>query len=122
MSQQNDSGIKAFTAGAALAAHTLVNLSSGVLAACGLTEQPIGVLLEASFASGDIRPVKLMSAPGTIRVKTENAVAAMAVVYGRAAGVVDDSSAGSALKIGIALEAATAPGDVIEVMPWLGHI
>lgn len=117
MSQYVETPTKAFTAGAALGKHTLVKLSSSKLAAAGLAEEPIGVLEDESFADGDVRAVRLLSATGTIKCKAANAITEGAVVYGRASGLVDDASGSSAIRIGIALEAATATNDIIEVLP-----
>lgn len=117
MSQYVDGNTKSFTCGAAIGAHVLVYLSSSLLQVAGLAQQAIGVLEEESFASGDVRSVRLLSASGTIKMKAANAVAESAVVYGRASGLVDDVSTSSAIQVGVALEAATATNDIIEVMP-----
>jgi predicted RecA/RadA family phage recombinase len=60
--------------------------------------------------------VDLLSKAGTILCKAAGAFSAGAVVYGRASGLVDDISTSSAIKIGTALEAATAANDLVEVM------
>lgn len=117
MSQQVDTNTKAFTAGAAIAKNILVKLASGKLAVAGLAEQPIGVTQHETFADGDVVSVELLSRAGTLKCTAAAAVTQGAVVYGRAAGKVDDVSTSSAVKIGVALEAATAAGDIIEVMP-----
>lgn len=117
MSQYVDSSVKSFVAGAAIGRGVLVKLTSDVLSVAALAEEPVGVLEEASFASGDVRPVRLLSAKGTIICKASNAFSQGAVVYGRASGLVDDISTSSACRIGIALEAATAANDLIEVLP-----
>lgn len=116
MSQYVETPTKTFTAGAAIGKHILVKLSSSKLAVAGATEQPIGTLEDESFADGDVRAVRLLSAQGTIKCVAGAAVAEAAVVYGIAAGKVDDV-ADSNVRVGIALEAATADGDIIEVLP-----
>jgi hypothetical protein len=117
MSQQTEGRTKTFTAGAAIGQWILVKLSSGKLAVAGLGEEFLGVIEEAAFADGDLRSVVLRSSEGTIKCVASGAFSAGAVVYGRAAGKVDDISTTSALRVGIALEAATAANDVIEVLP-----
>jgi hypothetical protein len=117
MSQYVEESVKSFTAGAAIGQHTLVKLTTGKLAAAALTEEPLGTLLEASFADGDVRPVRLRSAEGTMLCKAANAITAGAVVYGRASGLVDDVATSAGIRIGVALEAATATNDIIEVLP-----
>ena len=116
MSQFNETGTKGFTAGAAIAQHILVKLSSDKLAVAALGEEFIGTILQESFADGDIRAVRLKSGQGTMKMIASGAFSAGAVVYGRAAGKVDDISATSAIRAGIAMEAAAAAGDVVEVM------
>ncbi len=117
MSQQIDSGYKGFIASAAIAAGILVKKVNGKVAVAGLAEEPIGVTTHATFADGDPVAVKLLSASGTLKCVAANAVADGAVVYGRALGKVDDVSSSSAIRVGIALEAASATGDFIEVVP-----
>ena len=116
MSQINETGVKGFTAGAAIWQHILVKLSSDKLAVAALGQEFIGTILQQAFADGDIRSVRLKSAAGTMKCIASGAFSSGAVVYGRAAGKVDDISATSAIRVGIALETAAAAGDVIEVM------
>jgi hypothetical protein len=117
MSQFVEGSVKSFTAGAAIAQHILVYLSSGVLQVAALGTQPIGTITEAAFASGDVRGVRLLSAKGTIPCVASGTFSQGAIVYGRALGKVDDISTTAAVRIGMALEAATTAGDIIEVMP-----
>ena len=117
MSQFVNSPTKGFTAGAAIGKHILVKLSSGKLSVAALAEEPIGTLEDESFADLDIRSVRLLSAQGTIKCVASGAFSNGAVLYCRAAGKVDDISTSSAVRVGIALETATASGDIIEVLP-----
>ena len=110
--------VMTFVADEALAIHTRVRMTAAsgtniVYADAG--EQAIGTTLEA-IASGDPGPVKLVNAPGTVLVTAGEAFAVQAVLYNGTSGVVQDTSSGTA--IGTALEAATAAGDIIEMMPW----
>jgi len=117
MSQFTEGPLKAFTAGAAIEAFALVKLSSGKLALAALGEEYLGQLWQQAFADGDICNVRLRSAMGTSKCVASGAFSAGAIVYGRALGRVDDISTTSAIRVGMALEAATAAGDIIEVLP-----
>ncbi len=120
MSQCLNTPTKAFTAGAAIGKHILVKLGSGKLSVAALAEQPIGTLEDESFADMDVRNVRLLSARGTILCVADAAITSGVVVYGRELGKISDVSDSSAVRIGIALEAAGARGDIIEVMPHGG--
>lgn len=117
MSQHVETRSKSFVAGGEIAQWILVKLSSGKLAVAGLAEEPIGVIEAAAFADGDVRSVTLLSCQGTIKCVAAGPFSQGAVVYGRALGKVDDVATSSAVRIGIALEAATAAGDIVEVLP-----
>ncbi|MFQ5493770.1 MAG: capsid cement protein [Phycisphaerae bacterium] len=116
MSQIVNTATKVFTAGAAIGQYILVKLVSGKTQIAGLGDEPVGTMEAASFADGDARAVRLLSAQGTLKCVANGAFAQGAVVYGTAGGKIDDVAAG-AVRIGIALEAAAAAGDVVEVMP-----
>lgn len=122
MSQYNETGLKNFTAGAAIAMHTIVKLSSNKLAAAGVGDRPIGTLEEASTADGDVRTVRLWNVPGTRKMIASGAISLHALVYLAADGKVTATSGGD--MIGIALEAATTSGggDIIEVYPLTGEL
>lgn len=114
MSQYVETPTKMFTAGAAIAQYLRVILSSGKLAAAGAHDEELGTLEAASFADLDVRAVRLRSAQGTVKMVAAAAVTAGNRVYGAASGKVDDVANGN--PIGIAIDAATADGDVIEVL------
>lgn len=115
---ENSSGYRAFTATAvALAAYIRVKVdSAGLISVAGATDNAIGVTTEAIAASGTGN-VKLFSAPGTYLVTAGAAIARGARLYPLAAGKVDDAGT-TAIPL-VALEAATADGDVIEAAPAL---
>lgn len=115
MSQQNDSGVKAFTAGGALGQHLRVYITSGKLALAGITQRDIGTTKEEAFADLDVIPVNLANKQGTVKMVAAAAITAGALVYTAASGKVS-VSAQTAYPIGTAMEAATADGDVIEVL------
>lgn len=117
MSQYVVTPTKSFTIGAAIGKHILVKLSSGKAEIAALGEESIGTLEDESFADGDIRAVRLLSAEGTIKCVASGSFSNGAVVYGRASGKVDDISLTSAIRVGIAMEDAGATNDIVEVMP-----
>jgi hypothetical protein len=110
---ENSSGFKTFQATAvALEANVRVTYdSNGLISAAGATDLGIGVTQEAIAASG-YGTVKLWGAPGTYLCQTAGAVTKGAQLYTAASGEVDDSGTYK-LRL-IALDTATAQGDVIE--------
>lgn len=116
MSQFDDSGYKTFMAGEALTKGVLVFFSSGNVIMTDKAEQPIGVVRNVA-ASGAQVTVALLSKAGTIQCKAAGAFSQGAVVYGQDDGTIDDVATSSQIQIGVALEAATAAGDIIEVLP-----
>lgn len=113
MSQYVETPTKAFTAGAAIGANLRVKLTSGKLAVAGTTDVELGTLEEASFADLDVRAVRLRTAQGTAKMVASEAISAGAAVYAAASGKV---AATGTVRVGLALEAATANNDVIEVL------
>lgn len=121
---ENESGILTFQAGAAISQFARVKLSSGVLALAVLADGPgveLGTLQEASFASGDMRAVKARNFPGSRKMIASAALAIGAKVYTAAAGKVGATATGAFLE-GIALTAASADGDIIEVLTECGQV
>ena len=117
MSQYTDSGCKSFPVSAAIAQHARVILASdGTVSTAGLAEKGIGTAERAAFASGDVIAIRLLSAAGTHKMIASEALAAGATVYTEASGKVQDTAQATAFQCGIALEAATADGDIIEVL------
>lgn len=118
MSQFNATGCKAFEADAAIGQYERVKLDSdGKITQAGLADRCIGVATREAFAAGDVIDVALYSKPGTMKMIAVEALAAGAVVYSEAAGKVQDTAAVTSYPIGVAMEAATADGDIIEVLP-----
>lgn len=114
-------GIRTFTANGALTAKMRVKLTSASattppqVEAAGAGEQHIGIT-EYAAADGTTVAVKLRTYPGTHEGVATEALAVGATLYGAAAGGIKDTSDGTA--IGIALEAATASGDIIEFIDF----
>lgn len=113
MSQRIEGPNRTFTAGAALAKFIRVTLTAGKLAAADGSTSEIGVIDEAAFADGDIRSVRLRTAEGTDKFVASEAITAGDPVYAAASGKI---AASGTVLVGKALEAATANGDIIEVV------
>jgi len=113
--QYCENGTKAFVnGGSALARYTRVKLSSGVLAAAELEDVDLGVLTRRALAN-DYASVLLRTAAGTTPMIASEAISAGATVFTADAGKVGNTATG-AFQVGTALEAATADGDIIEVV------
>jgi Uncharacterized conserved protein (DUF2190) len=117
MSQQNDTGFKGFLASAAIAQYARVKMASdGTISTAGLTDKEIGIAQNQAFAAGDQVNVKLRNAPGTHKMIAGAAITRGAPVAGIASGKIDDALTATGFLSGTALEAATADGDIIEVL------
>lgn len=113
MSQQVDTPTRTFTAGGALGQYLRVKISASKLALAGAADRSIGTMPAPAFADGDPATVTLRNKMGTRRMIANGAVTAYTNVYSAASGKV---SATGIYYEGMALEAATADGDVIEVL------
>lgn len=102
----------------ALAPYLRVKVASGNLALAGAYDREIGTLKSRAIVSGigasDVGAVVLPNAEGTVKMIASEAVTAYANVYGAASGKVGATANNNF--IGIALTAATADGDEIEVL------
>lgn len=111
-----DGNCRTFQAAAAIARHLRVKLNgSNLLAVAGAQEAEIGTLEEAANAANEYRSVRLRSAAGTCKMVASAAITREAIVYGAASGKIDDGTA-NGNPIGIALQAASGDGSVIEVL------
>lgn len=119
MSQFVDGQTRQFTAGAAIGQFLRVVESSGVIAVAGASTPAYGTMEDPAVAAGDVVAVRLRTASGTRKMVASEAIAANAPVYAAASGKV--AANGSILE-GTALEAASADGDVIEVLPPAGVV
>lgn len=112
----HQNGKATFTAGAAIAKGEFVKFSSGkVVKAAAATDVCIGVALDSASASGDLIPVQLLTSGDTVIVKAGGAVSQGGTVTCLGTTV---ATAGT-LQYGIALEAATSSGDLIECVVGL---
>ncbi|MBW3540755.1 MAG: DUF2190 family protein [Planctomycetes bacterium] len=116
MSQFVETPCRTFEAGAAIGRYLRVKLSSGKLAVAGATDADIGTIERETFAAGDLVAVRLRLAQGTRKMVAAGAFDLHANLYGAASGRVDDVVNENFQ--GIALEAATAAGDIVEVLPY----
>jgi hypothetical protein len=112
MSQQNSNPGMPLLASAALPAHRLVT-AAGALCAADATKDFVGITQEA-IANGAYGPVRFTSA-GTAKMTASAAISAGAVVYKAASGKIGTTNTNA--RVGIALEAATGDGSIIEVLP-----
>lgn len=117
MSQLTEGNVKTFTAGEALEAYRRVKYSSGTVMYADEGEYSIGIT-EHSCSSGAHVSVRLANAQGTRKVTAAGTFSQGAALYAADDGKVDDAAVGTT--IGTALEAATAAGDVIEMIPHVG--
>jgi len=116
MSQYVESATKMFTAGAAIAQYARVKFSSGKVVEAGLTDRELGTAEQQAFASGDIIAVRLRTAQGTCKMIAIEVLSQGALLYTEASGKVQDTVQATSFLVGTALEAATANGDIIEVL------
>lgn len=118
MSHYIDGSTDTYAVAGAIGKHILVKISAAkTIDVAGLADEHIGTLDEAAFAAGDVRSVTLRNKQGTMNCVAAGAFAVGAVIYGRALGKADDIATSSAVRLGIAKEAATAAGDIIEYVP-----
>jgi hypothetical protein len=78
-------------------------------------EQAIGVVDKAAL-DGELVAVRLITWGGTLEGIANDSFAVGATLYAHDDGEISDTSSGSA--IGVALEAASAAGDIVEYMPF----
>lgn len=113
-------GCLSFTAGEALAQFRRVKLKSGSTTVplqveyADKNEKSVGYT-ETAAASGALVAVRPHNATGNRIAVASEAIAAIAAIYGADDGKVSDTATGAAV-LGVALEAATADGDQIEIL------
>ena len=112
----HQNGKMTFVAASAIAAGEFVKFSSGKVVKCAAaTDIAIGVALDSASADGEQIPVQLLTGGDTVLVKAGGAVAQGGTLTCLGTTV---ATAGT-LQYGIALEAATASGDIIEAVVGL---
>lgn len=113
-------GKKTYEASAAIEPYRVLQLAAGkVLHNVADSTKTVLGFSEYPAAVGDPIAVMLVNLPGTREVTAAGAITALAEVFADADGKVQalPAAAGTYRRIGIALEAATADGDVIEILP-----
>lgn len=117
MSQYNDTGCGTVVLSATVAQHIRVTAAGAVAV---LASVPFGTARVAGV-SGDTVGVVFANKQGTAKFVASKAIAVGAKVYTTTAGKVTDTFATGGFALGVAMDAATADGDVIEVqqMPSL---
>lgn len=116
MSQFNDTGYATVTLSATVPQYARVT-AAGALA--GATDVDIGVTMVAGV-SGDVVAVSLFSKQGTHKAIAASSLTKGALVHTAASGKVNDTKATGAFLRGVAMEAAGADGDIIEIVPCIG--
>ena len=117
-----DPGYRDFVPGAAIAAYLRVKITGGKVALAGVgssdADNEIGVTTGRSTAADDVnmKAIATRNKQGTVTCTADGAVAAFALVYGAASGKVGTTSSGAVF--GMAMEAAGADGDYIEVLRY----
>jgi hypothetical protein len=107
--------------GAVLIAKRLVKFSSGTLVynTAAATDDPVGVN-DYNVASGERASLMTLSEDGSLEMTAAGVIALDADVYAAADGKIQalPTDGGTYRKIGIAMEAATADDDIIEILPY----
>lgn len=119
MSQQNESQFITLTSGEALEAYRRVKLDGNGKAVYADAKEPHVGITQRKCANNESVAIRLANGFGTFKLTASQAIAARAVVYGTDDGKVNDV-AGAGLVgvgVGVALEAASGDGSVIEVLP-----
>jgi len=108
------------TAGGALAKGDIVKFSSGkVIKTTGLTDLAIGVALDSADGDGAIVPIAVLgNYTGTVQIKAGGAISQGAQITANATA----TAAATDVIIGVALEAAAASGDMIEIIHAAPHV
>lgn len=110
-----------FLSAAILAAYRLVKLSSGeaVYNTAANTDRPVGI---TEYAVGDAEniSVRALNLSGSYPITAAGVFSSGDDLFAAADGKVQalPAGAGTYLRVGLALEDATADGDIVEFMPY----
>jgi len=112
-------GIVTFTAAAAIAKGELLKFSSGkVTPTTGATDLPSGVALDGAVADAIVPVAILGNKIGTVLVKAAGAISQGAQIAANATA----TAAATDVIVGVALEAASAADDLIEVAHQVAQV
>lgn len=123
MAGQKNSGPLTRRAAGTIPAYALVKQDANgdvVVCTATATDEAIGAIGELAAVSGDLVVIYPLTSPGTILMRAASAIAINVAVFQVAAGEIDNlATSGAAVmrRVGVAMEAAGAQGDIIEVMP-----
>tara|TARA_R110000796_G_scaffold16726_3_gene52114 strand:+ start:4656 stop:5027 length:372 start_codon:yes stop_codon:yes gene_type:complete len=111
---------RTFVAGEALDAYLIVFVQSDgtVVKATGGENEPKVGFTVAPIASGAVANISLLHGGGTSYGLASGVIAIGDVVFAAAGGKLTAATGGNAARAGFALTAATADGDVIEVIAY----
>jgi len=115
MSSYVETPCRSFQAGTTIEQFARVKLSAGKLAVCDADELGIGTIERQALAANEWCPVRLWNAQGTRKIVAGGPITQYAEVYGAASGRADDTP--SMARLGIALDAASGAGSIIELLP-----
>jgi hypothetical protein len=107
--------VKSYPNNSALAPYLRVKLSAGYLVVAGAGDDELGILEGRTFATDTVGAVRSLLLGETVRMVAAGAVSQYADVYRAASGKISATPNGK--RIGIAMEAASADGSQIEVLP-----
>lgn len=119
MSQYNEGPTKAFPVSGVALGQFLRVRNPASLALAGAGDVSIGVMEASTQTTDSSGTVRLANSPGTRCMVANGAIAVGSPVFAAASGKV--ASTGSVYE-GVALEAASADGDVIEVLSGIGDM
>lgn len=116
-----DTGTITFETSEAIPLGSLVKLDSdGTISIAAITEEPIGTASEIAYESGKRIGVDMFSKEGTMIGIAGAAFDPGDVLYGQNAGKISTSTAGGALRVGIAKDPGGADGNQVEFIPDKG--
>jgi hypothetical protein len=120
MSQYNVAGIITLTvkAGETILANQRIKFDAGEAVTAVADEFAIG-FAQMNAAAGERVSVRLVNSQGTFKAIAKEAFAIGASLYGALAGKVQDTDPGAGTIRFMALEAATADGQIVEVLPLI---
>lgn len=109
--------VRSFPNNSAIAPYLRVKLTAGFLVAAAKGEDELGVLEQRVLATDTVGPVRLLHEGQTVRMVASEAIAANANVYPADGGKVRVTlGTDTPERMGVALEAASGDGSVIEVL------